>query len=66
MRTTGLSQHTIEAIRKGKPVRQTTLQRIQAAVGVSLGGLGSPPRRHLFDRGFRQLFHPYPKNRQRD
>ncbi len=33
MRTTGLSQHTIEAIRAGQPVRRTTLQRMQAAVG---------------------------------
>jgi hypothetical protein len=33
MRTTGLSQHTIEAIRAGKPVRRTTLMRMQAAVG---------------------------------
>jgi hypothetical protein len=28
MPTTGLSQHTIEAIREGKPVRRNTLQRL--------------------------------------
>ena len=33
MRTTGLSQHTIEAIRSGKAVRRTTLKRMLAAVG---------------------------------
>ena len=33
MRKTGLSQHTIEAIRAGQPVRRTTLKRMQAAVG---------------------------------
>jgi hypothetical protein len=33
MRLTGLSQHTIEAIRKRKAVRRATLQRIQSAVG---------------------------------
>ena len=33
MRKTGLSQHTIEAIRAGQPVRRETLQRMQAAVG---------------------------------
>jgi hypothetical protein len=33
MRTTGLSQHTIEAIRAGQPVRRTTLKRMQAAMG---------------------------------
>ncbi len=33
MRRTRLSQHTIEAIRSGKSVRRTTLQRMQAAVG---------------------------------
>jgi hypothetical protein len=33
MRKTGLSQHTIETIRAGQPVRRTTLQRIQAAMG---------------------------------
>lgn len=32
VRMTGLSHHTIEAIRDGKPVRRTTLQRMQAAV----------------------------------
>ena len=31
MRTTGLSQHTIEAIREGKPVRRKTLQRVVQA-----------------------------------
>ena len=33
MRTTGLSQHTIEAMRAGQPVRSTTLKRMQDAVG---------------------------------
>ncbi len=33
MRRTGLSQHTIEAIRAGQPVRRTTLQRMRRAVG---------------------------------
>ena len=33
MRKTGLSQHTIEAIRAGQPVRRRTLKRMQAAVG---------------------------------
>ncbi len=33
MRKTGLSQHTIEAIRAGQPVRRTTLKRMQAAMG---------------------------------
>jgi hypothetical protein len=32
MRLTGLSQHTIEAIREGKPVRRATLQRIQTVL----------------------------------
>jgi len=32
MRKTGFSQHTIEAIRDGKPVRRTTLRRLQAAL----------------------------------
>ena len=32
MRRTGLSQPAIEAIRSGKAVRRTTLQRMQAAV----------------------------------
>ena len=32
MRETGLSQHTIEAVRKGQPVRRATLKRIQAAI----------------------------------
>jgi hypothetical protein len=34
MRKTGFSQHTIEAIREGKPVRRTTLQRLRAALGT--------------------------------
>lgn len=29
MRRTGLSQHTIEEIRSGEPVRQRTLQRVE-------------------------------------
>ncbi len=33
MRKTGLSQHTIEAIRAGQPVRRITLKRMQAALG---------------------------------
>jgi hypothetical protein len=32
MRMTGLSQHTIEAIRAGKPVRRATLQRVISAL----------------------------------
>jgi len=32
MRQTGLSQHTIEAIRAGRSVRRTTLQRLQIAL----------------------------------
>ena len=32
MRKTGLSQHTIQRIRAGKPVRGTTLKRMQAAM----------------------------------
>ncbi|HKE84508.1 MAG TPA: hypothetical protein VKB50_12180 [Vicinamibacterales bacterium] len=32
MRQTGLSQHTIEKIRDGPPVRRATLQRVIAAV----------------------------------
>jgi hypothetical protein len=32
MRKTGFSHHTIEAIRSGKPVRSTTLQRMEAAM----------------------------------
>lgn len=32
MRKTGLSQHTIEAIRAGRPVRRSTLQRVLAVV----------------------------------
>ncbi len=35
MRKTGLSQHTIEAIRAGQPVRRTTLKRMQAAVCIA-------------------------------
>ncbi len=35
MRKTGLSQHTIEAIRDGRPVRHRTLQRVQAANRVT-------------------------------
>jgi DNA-binding Xre family transcriptional regulator len=34
MRTTGLSQHTIEAIREGKPVRRATLKQLQAALSA--------------------------------
>lgn len=34
MRKTGLSQHTIEAIRAGKPVRRATLQRMGVAIGI--------------------------------
>jgi hypothetical protein len=34
IRLTGLHQHTIEAIRDGKPVRRTTLKRVQAALGL--------------------------------
>ena len=36
IRKTGLSHHTIEAIRAGQPVRPTTLRRMQAAVGYVL------------------------------
>ena len=32
MRKSGLSQHTIEAIRQGLPVRQRTLERLIAAI----------------------------------
>jgi hypothetical protein len=32
MRKTGLSQHTLEAIRRGQPVRRATLQRVLAAL----------------------------------
>lgn len=32
MRKTGLSQHTIQLIRAGKPVRRTTLKRMQVAM----------------------------------
>jgi len=32
MRKTGLSQHTVQRIRSGKPVRRTTLKRMQAAM----------------------------------
>ena len=34
MRTTGVSQHTLEAIRSGRPVRRTTLQRVIVASGL--------------------------------
>ncbi len=37
MRTTGLSQHTIEAIRAGQPVRRSTLKRMPAVVSSGLG-----------------------------
>jgi len=33
VRKTGLSQHTIEAIHAGQPVRRMTLKRMQAALG---------------------------------
>jgi hypothetical protein len=33
MRTTGLSQHTLEKICRGQPVRQATLLRVQTAIG---------------------------------
>jgi hypothetical protein len=33
MRTTGMSQHTLEKILDGLPVRPTTLQRVIAALG---------------------------------
>jgi hypothetical protein len=33
MRATGLSQHTIEAIRAGRRVRSATIQRVFAALG---------------------------------
>jgi hypothetical protein len=36
MRMTGLSQHTIEAIRAGKPVRRSTLKRMLAVVSSDL------------------------------
>ncbi len=36
MRETGLSQHTIEAILAGQPVRRTTLERLLAAVYVEM------------------------------
>jgi len=42
MRATGLSQHTIEAIREGKPVRRATLKRLQTALGASLGQIPAP------------------------
>jgi hypothetical protein len=32
MRTTSLSQHTLEAIRAGRPVRNVTIQRVLAAL----------------------------------
>jgi len=34
MRATGMSQHTIEAIRAGQQVRRTTLKRLKDAVGI--------------------------------
>lgn len=45
MRATKLSQHTIEAIRDGKPVRRRTLERLQAAMGAikTATAAGSPP-----------------------
>ncbi len=43
MRRTGLSQHTIEAIRAGRGVRRTTLRRMQqGVVGPPLGLNGRP------------------------
>lgn len=36
MRKTGLSQHTIEAIRAGQPVRRTTLKRMQVAACIAI------------------------------
>jgi hypothetical protein len=33
MRTTGLSQHTLEKICRGQPVRQATLQRVRTTMG---------------------------------
>jgi hypothetical protein len=35
MRRTGLSQHTLEAIRRGQPVRRATLQRALRAVNLA-------------------------------
>lgn len=32
MRNTGLSQHTLEAVRHGRKVRHTTLQRLMTAL----------------------------------
>jgi hypothetical protein len=40
VRESGLSQHTVEAIRDGKPVRRRTLQRVLAV--LNLGKLQSP------------------------
>ncbi|HEV2490023.1 MAG TPA: hypothetical protein VGT03_09465 [Candidatus Acidoferrales bacterium] len=37
MRETKLSQHTIEAIRAGKPVRRRTLKRMQGAMALNVG-----------------------------
>ena len=37
MRKTGLSQHTIEAIRQGLPVRHMTLERLLAAFRTDEG-----------------------------
>jgi len=37
MRTTGLSQHTIEAIRAGQSVRRLTLKRMRDALSSGLG-----------------------------
>jgi hypothetical protein len=34
VRMTGLSHHTIKAIREGKPVRRSTLKRMQGAMGL--------------------------------
>jgi len=42
MRKTGLSHHTIEAIRSGKAVRRTTLKRMQAALRASPGQIPDP------------------------
>jgi hypothetical protein len=40
MRKTGFSQHTIEAIRDGRPVRPKTLTRMQAGIDCENGGGG--------------------------
>jgi hypothetical protein len=52
MRETGLSQHTIEAIRDGKPVRRKTLERV--LVILNQGNL-SRQRAVLADRRVRQF-----------